>query len=200
MKIELTPKQQRIYDFIALSIESQGFCPTMREIGKHCKISVGTVHDQTQALLAKGALKIRIKGSARAFSLALPRESGVPLVGRVGAGSGVIAQEDMETRLNLGDIAVKTDFLLRVKGDSMDAAGILEGDLVQVHQQQSADDGDIVVAVIGDEGVVKRFRNSSRTPRLESANKKYASITNEFTVVGKVVGLIRRYDSSVSMR
>lgn len=195
MNAELTPKQKRIYDFIAASIQTHGFCPTMREIGKHCDISVGTVHDQTQALVVKGAMRCRKKGAARAFILAEPPQRGVPVLGRVGAGGGIVAGDKIESHVDLGDLSTKTDFMLEVKGDSMDAEGILAGDFVQVQRQQVTRDGELVVAVVGEEGVVKRLR-TGRSPRLESANKKYLPITEEFVVVGKVVGLVRRYDST----
>lgn len=188
----LTPKQQHIYDFIESSIERRHICPTLREVGKYCRVSVGTANDQVRALMGKGLLRRGKKGAARALSLVKTAQRGVPVVGRVGAGTGVIAQDDLEGYVELGDLASNTDFLLRIKGDSMDAAGILPGDFVQVHKQKNADDGDLVVALVGEEGVVKRFRNTSHTPRLESANKKYPPITEEFQVVGKVIGLIRR--------
>lgn len=188
----LTPKQRHIYDFIENSIERRRICPTLREVGTYCRVSVGTVNDQVRALMNKGLLKRGKKGAARTLSLVKAPELGVPVVGRVGAGSGVIAQEDLEGYMELGDLAFKTDFLLRVKGDSMDAAGILPGDFVQVHKQKNVVDGDIIVALVGEEGVVKRFRNTTHMPRLESANRKYPPITKEFQVVGKVIGLIRR--------
>jgi repressor LexA len=195
MNQEPTPKQKHIYDFIAASIRTHGFCPTLREIGKHCGISVGTAQDQTRALVAKGIMTCRKKGAARAFILAETSPRGIPVLGRVGAGGGILAGDETESYVDLGDISAKTDFMLEVKGDSMDADGILEGDFVQVHRQQVTRDGELVVAVVGEEGVVKRLR-TGRSSRLESANKKYSPITEEFMVVGKVVGLVRRYDST----
>lgn len=189
----LTTKQRRILDFITSTIKDRRFCPTLREIGHRFNVSVGTARDQTQALVAKGFLEQSNKGRARAFTL-VHSEEGLPIVGRVGAGSGVIAQEDIEGHLTLGALAGKTDFLLRVKGDSMDAVGILEGDLVQVRKQTTASDGEIVVAVTEDEGVVKRLRKHADGPQLESANPKYPPIRREFNIVGRVVGLVRRYD------
>jgi len=105
----------------------------------------------------------------------------------------MIAQEDMEGNLNFKDFALGTDFLLRVRGDSMNGAGILEGDLVQVRRQPAAEDGDVVVAVVGEEGVVKRLRRRGGAYQLESANPRYPPITVDFHIVGKVVGLVRRY-------
>lgn len=188
----LTIKQQRIYDFIASSISDGGYCPSLREIGKRFRVSVGTAQEQTRALVAKGLLKRRGKGSARAFQLAETPAIGIPILGRVGAGGGVVAQGDLERHFTFDDLATGTDYFLRVQGDSMAQAGILEGDLVQVHMQEHAGDGDIVVAVVGEEeGVVKQLRTRDGSPRLESTNPKYAPILPPFKIIGAVVGLVR---------
>lgn len=188
----LTSKQQRIYEFIASSISDSGFCPSLREIGKRFRVSVGTAQEQTRALVEKGLLIRRGKGSARAFQLAEAQAKGIPVLGRVGAGGGVVAAGDLERQFTFDDLATGTDFFLRVRGDSMVQAGILEGDLVQVHKQDHASDGDVVVAVAGEEeGVVKRLRTRGGSPRLESANPKYTPILPPFKIVGTVVGLVR---------
>lgn len=194
MQKALTAKQQHIYDFIEASITEKGFCPSLREIGQKLGKSVGTVQEQTKALVTKGLLLRRGKG-ARAFQLAQPRDEGLPVIGRVGAGGGVIAHEDLEKTLTFQDIASKTNYLLRVRGDSMDRVGILEGDLVRVRKQTHADDGDLVVALVGEEGVVKRLRKRPGHLALESANPKYPAITEEFKIIGAVVGLVRSYPS-----
>lgn len=191
MQRPATPKQQQIYDFIATTIRKRGFCPSLREVGDRFCLTVGTVQDQTNALVAKGLLGRRGKGAARAFFLPQMQEESLPVLGRVGAGGGVIAQEDIEGHLTFRDIASKTNYLLRVKGDSMDAAGILEGDFVRVRKQSHANDGDLVVALVDEEGVVKRLRKQPGRLALESANPKYSPITEEFEVVGTVVGLVR---------
>jgi repressor LexA len=189
MAIELTRKQKQIHDFIAKAFQDRGLYPTLREIGSRFGVSVGTIQDQVEALVTKGFLK-REKHRARSFILSVKQ---IPILGRVGAGGGMIAQEDIEGHLGFRDFSLGTDFLLRVKGDSMIGANIVDGDLVQVRRQPNAEDGDLVVAVVGEEGVVKRLKRRGRSYQLESANPKYLPITVDFQVVGKVVGLVRRY-------
>lgn len=188
----LTDKQRQIYEFIETAITEKGFCPSLREIGQRLRKSVGTVQEQTRALVTKGYLKRRGKG-ARPFLLVQSKEAGLPVLGRVGAGGGVIAEEDVEGSLTFKDISAKTNYLLRVRGDSMDQAGIHAGDLVRVRTQSHAEDGDIVVALTGEESVVKRLRKRPGHLCLESANPKYPPIIQEFKVVGAVVGLVRSY-------
>jgi len=191
----LTPKQEKILDFVVSCFQDHGLYPTLREIGRRFGVSVGTAQDQIAALHAKGYIK-RESGMARGFSLTgqVPGLQ-VPILGRVGAGSGVLAQEDIEGYFGFRDFTLGADFLLRVKGDSMVGAGILEGDLVQVRRQPVADDGDVVVALVGEEGVVKRLKKHGKSYQLESANPRYSPITMAFQVIGKVLGLVRRYNN-----
>ena len=192
MTEDLTLKQHRIYDFILERARAGEAHPTLREIGKRFGVSVGTAQEQVSALAAKGFVERRPGGLAR--GLTLPAEAvELPIVGRVGAGGGVIAQADIEGHLSFKSFTLGTDYLLRVQGDSMIGDGIMEGDLVQVRRQPTADDGDIVVAIVGEEGVVKRLRRSGRNFQLESSNPKYRPITLDFQVIGLVVGLVRRY-------
>ncbi|MBI4424512.1 MAG: repressor LexA [Elusimicrobia bacterium] len=188
-----TALQRRILDFIAQSMEERGLPPTLREIGSHCGVSsTGSVSYHLRTLERQGLLKLQ----ARSSRGALPRESPfkLPIVGRVGAGGSVIAQEDVEGELAVGkDVARGADFLLRVRGESMTEAGILEGDLVQVRRQREAQDGEVVVALIDESAVVKRLRRRPGGWLLESAHAGYRPIEAPFQVVGKVVGLLRRY-------
>jgi repressor LexA len=195
MKTDLTSKQKLILDYVMSSFQERGLYPTLREIGRRFGVSVGTAQDQIAALHAKGFIK-REPGMARGFTLPGPLPGlQIPILGRVGAGSGVLAQEDIEGYFGFKDFTLGADFLLRVKGDSMVGAGILEGDLVQVRRQPVADDGDVVVALVEDEGVVKRLRKCGRAYQLESANPRYSPITIAFQIIGKVMGLVRRYNS-----
>ncbi|MFH2204566.1 MAG: transcriptional repressor LexA [Elusimicrobiota bacterium] len=190
---KISALQQKIHDFVAESIQQRGLPPTMREIGRRLNIpSPSTVAYHLKILEAKGYLKR--KGSvSRGIQLA-EDPNRLPIIGRVGAGSGIIAQEDIEGYLSLdADMTRQANYLLRVRGDSMTNAGILEGDLLQVRRQDWADDGGIVVAMVEEEGVVKRLARSREGWRLESANPRYSPITQEFQVIGTVVGLIRRY-------
>jgi len=188
---EVTQKQDKLLQYIRKYIGEHGWAPTIRELAEDFSLSIGAVQDRLAALEAKGLLKRT--GEHRGLE---PADSPlrVPILGRVGAGLGMIAQEHVEGHAHFKDFLLGTDYLLRVKGDSMIGEGIMEGDLVQVRRQPSADDGDIVVAVVGgEEGVVKRLRRSGRAYQLESANPKYAPIAYDFQVVGKVIGLVRQY-------
>jgi len=193
MNPNLTSKQKHILNYIVSSFQDHGLYPTLREIGRRFGVSVGTAQDQVAALQCKGFIS-RQSGLARGFSLTgqVPGMQ-IPILGRVSAGTGVLAQEDVEGHLAFRDFTLGVDFLLRVKGDSMVGAGIMEGDLVQVRRQPAADDGDVVVALVGEEGVVKQLKKRGRTYQLESANPRYPPITMAFQVIGKVMGLIRRY-------
>lgn len=190
MKESITPKQSQILKHIQQFIAQHGWPPTFRELAEHFSLSLGAVQDRVAALESKGFLKRT--GEHRGFE---PSQNPlrVPILGRVGAGGGMIAQEYVEGHLQFKNFLLGTDFLLRVKGDSMVDEGILEGDLVQVRRQPTAEDGDIVVALVGEEGVVKRLQRIGRSYQLESANPNYRPITVDFQVIGKVVGLVRRY-------
>lgn len=193
----LTPKQQRIRDFIAHSIEDRGLHPTLREIGTHFGISLGAVQDHVAALAAKGVL---IREPNRSRGLRLPnrplRSSGkrLPLLGQVPAGVPIEAIQDPDDLIELDQsVAGKADYVLRVKGDSMEPE-IFQGDLVLVRQVQSADDGEIIVALVdNDDATLKRLRRSAHKAWLEAANPKYSPIEGRFQVAGKIVGLIRNY-------
>lgn len=165
----------------------------MREIGHHLRIpSPSTVSYHLKVLESKGRLKR--KGLVSRGIQLTEDPNRLPILGRVAAGSGVIASEDIEGYLSLDtDMVRQASYLLRVSGDSMVDAGILEGDLVQIRRQDWADDGGIVIALVEEEGVVKRLKRRRSGWQLESANEKYSPITDQFQVIGAVVGLIRRY-------
>lgn len=190
---EVTRLQRRILDFIVAFVQERGFPPTLGEIGGKCGIANRSSVDYHLGVLERAGLLRRAQFRHRGLEI-LDHPFRLPVLGRVGAGGNIIAQEDVEEHIVLDKKNARgADFLLRVKGDSMNGAGILEGDLVQVRRQSQGEGGDIVVALVGEEGVVKRLRRSRRAWRLDSENPKYAPITAEFQVVGKVVGLIRRY-------
>ncbi len=205
---ELTDRQRAILDFIVAAQRDRGFPPSVREIGAAVGLtSPSTVHSHLATLQGAGYL-VRDPSKPRAIEVRYDPQSGthaerqptrhVPLVGDVAAGVGVLAQEQVEELVPLpADFTGEgTLFMLRVRGESMIDAGILDGDYVVVRQQETADDGDTVVAGIpGDEATVKTFRPKGRRIVLEPANEAMAPLdlaADDVTVYGKVVTVLRR--------
>ena len=188
----LTYKQKLIYDFIQDYLQNNHVPPSLREIGAHLDLSVGTVQDQVEAIRKKAYLE---KEQSKARGLRLPfRVQQIPIIGRVHAGPLHTAFENVEGHLPVGQTRVVAEhFGLRVRGDSMIEAGILEGDLVIVRVQSHAEDGDIVVARIEDEATIKRLRKKGGKPYLQAENPRYAPIHLPFEIVGVVVELRRHY-------
>lgn len=192
----LSPKQKDVLDFIRQKILDEGLAPTIREIGRHFSFSsTGTVRDYLQALAKKGYLKLQ---SHKARAIELVREAfKIPIVGRVQAGGPRLAYEYIEDYLELGKLLKYQDdlFALRIKGDSMKDAGIMEDDLVIAKKQSSAEGGDIVIALIADEATVKKFRVKNGKYYLEPANNRYKPIVfnEETSIIGKVITVLRRY-------
>jgi repressor LexA len=196
MNSELTPKQERIFQFIQSYVEENHVPPSLREIGKHFELSVGTVQDQLEAIRRKGFLN---KEGAQARGLRLSWAMGqIPILGRVHAGPLHAALEDVEGHVAAGShISPRHHFALRVRGDSMIGAGILEGDTVIVRAQETAEDGDVVVGRVEDETTVKYFRKRGGRPVLEPANPRYPAIADvPFDIVGVVVEVRRHYKRS----
>lgn len=196
MQKPLTAKQQRIKDFIAHCIQ-RGSHPTLREICGHFQLALGTVQDHVAALEAKGVVK-RDRKRSRGLSLVgatpAPLERRLPILGQIPAGVPIEAIENPDDTVQLDQaLAGKADYLLRVKGDSMEPE-IYAGDLVLVRQRAFADDGEIVVAQVGDDdATLKRLRRTAREAWLEAANPRYGPIRENFQIAGKIVGLVRRY-------
>lgn len=198
----LTERQQEILTFINEYVEANGFPPSVREIGRNFKIYPATVQDHISALERKGYLQKK-RFQSRTLSVSAPsrsssRSGGIPIVGRVAAGSPLLAQQNIEEMIHLPkDWAPAGAFLLRVQGDSMVGAHILDGDYVLVHPQPAAGNGEIVVALIGDEATVKRFYRSERGITLKAENPKFEPIVIErseassFRLVGRVMGVLR---------
>jgi repressor LexA len=210
----LTKRQEQTLDFIRSSIESRGYPPTLREIGEHMGIrSTNGVNDHLRALERKGYLR-REDMKSRALKLvedAAPtplRAVGsdedvidIPVVGRVAAGLPLLAEENVVDTVRVDRMLVRGGrevFGLRVTGDSMIEAGILAGDYIFVRKQSTADRGDVVVALIGDEATVKHFYPERDYVRFQPANSKMAPIlvrASDFKstmLLGKVVGVYRR--------
>jgi repressor LexA len=197
----LTERQQAILDFINEYVDSNGFPPSVREIGRHFGIYPATVQDHISALERKGRLQ---KKRFQSRTLSVPAASrqrvpdGIPIVGRVSAGQPLLAQENIEDMIQLPkQWAPAGAFLLKVQGNSMEGAHILDGDYVLVHPQQTAANGEIVVALIGDEATVKRFYRTERGITLKAENPKFEPIEIErseaaaLNIVGRVMGVLR---------
>jgi repressor LexA len=211
--VDLTKRQQEIFEFIKRYSAQYGYPPTVRDIGKAVGLaSSSTVHAHLANLEKLGMLR-RDPSKPRAIEL-LDRvqkdvgsavesavqsvrgivRQGLPLVGQVAAGSPVLAEENIEDYIQVPDVAGGEDgeYILRVRGESMKDAGILPGDFVVVRPQETAIDGEIVVALVGEEATVKRFFREADHVRLQPENAAMEPIrSKEVRVPGRVVGLFR---------
>jgi len=202
---DLTKRQQEIFDFIKKYSAKYGYPPTVRDIGKAVGLaSSSTVHAHLANLEKIGLLR-RDPTKPRAIELldrtvgavksVVGGSDGLPLVGNVAAGQPILADENIEDHVTVdprvgGD---EGEFVLTVKGDSMVEAGILAGDLVVVHPQDTATDGDIVVALLGEDATVKRFYKESDHVRLQPENETMEPIrSREVQILGRVVGVLRK--------
>jgi len=199
---DLTKRQKEIFDFIGTYLSKHGYPPTVREIGKAVGLhSSSTVHAHLSKLESLGVLK-RDPSKPRALEVMVQRAKkavrpiGLPLVGQVAAGSPILAEENIEDYLEVPDVVggEDGDYILRVRGESMKDAGILEGDFVVVRPTERASDGEIVVALVGDEeATVKRFFREKDQVRLQPENKSMKPIrSRDVRVLGRVVGVFRR--------
>jgi repressor LexA len=198
--VDLSKRQKEIFDFIRRYAGKYGYPPTVREIGKAVGLtSSSTVHAHLAKLEKLGLLR-RDPTKPRAIELLVDkakravRGDGLPLVGNVAAGEPILAEENIEEYVSVPSLigGESADYVLRVRGDSMKDAGILDGDFVVVQQAKNADNGQIVVALLGDEATVKRFYRERDRVRLQPANDAHKPIrTREAEVLGKVVGVFR---------
>lgn len=197
----LTKRQQQIYDLIKEQISSTGMPPTRAEIAKQFGFrSANAAEEHLKALARKGAIEM-IAGSSRGIRLLLEEPNlneGLPLIGRVAAGSPILAQEHVEGHYQIDPFLFKptADFLLRVNGMSMKDVGILDGDLLAVHKTKEARNGQVVVARIGDEVTVKRLQRKGSKVRLLAENPDFSPIdvdlkNQDFEIEGLAVGVIR---------
>jgi repressor LexA len=206
----LSPKQLEVFSFVQRFMAEHGFPPTRAEIAEGLKLKNRQGIDQhLRALQGKGAIHL-IPGISRGIRLreepmgaaSMPERvqitAGLPLLGRIAAGSPILATGNVEDHIQV-DAALfrpRADFVLRVRGDSMKDADILDRDLLAVHQTTQVRDGQIVVARIDDEATVKYFRRQGQQVRLEPANAAYKPIEidlreQELTIEGLAVGIIR---------
>jgi repressor LexA len=201
VELSLTKRQQEIFDFIKRYSAKHGYPPTVRDIGKAIGLtSSSTVHAHLANLEKIGLLR-RDPTKPRAMEILVDKAkkavapAGLPLVGRVAAGQPVLADENIEEYVEVPQIAGGDDgeYVLRVQGDSMKNAGILEGDYVVVHTTETAQNGEIVVALMGEEATVKRFFKEKDHIRLQPENETLEPIrTRDVQVLGRVVGVFRR--------
>jgi repressor LexA len=202
MAVPLTARQKQIYDFLLKNIRENGFAPSMQEIGQRFKIaSTNGVSDHLRALEKKGYIRrvgkraIELLGAVGKPLFSDARE--IPILGRVPAGGPLMVEENVEGYLTVaGALARGKTFALKVKGDSMIDAGILDGDYVIVRSQESAEEGEIVCALVNGEATVKRFRKKGQSVTLQPENRSYAPITvskGDLRIVGKIVGLMRKF-------
>jgi repressor LexA len=198
--LKLTKRQQEIFNYVKGYASKYGYPPTVREIGKAVGLaSSSTVHAHLANLEKYGLLR-RNPTKPRAIELLFDKAKramgqGLPLVGQVAAGQPVLAEENIEDYVAVPDAAGgdEGEYVLRVAGESMRDAGILAGDFVVVRRQENAEDGDIVVALIGEEATVKRFFKERDHIRLQPENPEMDPIRSaDVSVIGKVVGVFRR--------
>ena len=205
---DLTKRQQEIFDFIQKYSARYGYPPTVRDIGKAVGLaSSSTVHAHLANLEKVGLLR-RDPSKPRAIEMldraasatadavkSAIRPSGLPMVGHVAAGSPILAEENVEDYVQIPEIAGgdEGEFVLSVRGDSMKNVGIMEGDYVVVRPQEVANDGEIVVALVGEEATVKRFFREADHVRLQPENETMEPIrTRDARVIGRVVGVLRK--------
>jgi repressor LexA len=194
---ELTARQQQVLNYIREFSERMGYPPTVREIGLGLKLSSpSTVHVHLANLERLGLIRrdptkpraLEVVNAARPLKL-------LPLVGRVAAGAPILAEQNIDDYVEVPSFlrVSDDDFLLRVEGDSMIGAGIFDDDYIVVHTQATAENGEIVVALVGDEATTKRFYREGNRIRLQPENDLYEPIIlDRVQLIGKVVGVLRR--------
>ena len=192
--LNLTAQQIKVFDVIKESLQSNGYPPTRAEIAKILDFkSVNAAESHIKALVKKGVIE-KVPGSSRGIKL-VEEISGIPLIGCVAAGSPITAYENVEKTIHSNPLNKSVDFFLRVQGESMRDAGILDNDLVGVRKTKNAENGEIVVARLEDEVTLKRFKKDSSGIRLVAENKSFSDIrvdeTSNFSIEGKAVGIIR---------
>jgi repressor LexA len=201
MDLDLTKRQKEIFDFIGKYAAKTGYPPTVREIGRAVGLhSSSTVHAHLANLEKIGLLR-RDPSKPRAIEVLFDKakrtirpESGLPLVGQIAAGEPILAEENIEEYIEIPDVigGEDGDYILQVRGESMKDAGILEGDYVVVRPADEAPNGEIVVALIGEEATVKRFFRESDHIRLQPENDAMKPIrTTDATILGRVIGVFR---------
>mgnify|MGYP000560184924 FL=1 len=196
---KLTARQQEVLDLIRSAIDETGYPPTRAEIAAELGFrSPNAAEEHLKALARKGAIEM-MPGASRGIRIVGEDSPGLPVIGRVAAGEPILAQEHIEDYCEIPPSFFKPEanFLLEVHGDSMIDIGIMDGDYIAVHKAETARNGEIVVARVGEEVTVKRYHKSRNLVTLFAENENYAPIEvnlkeQEFAIEGKYVGVIRR--------
>lgn len=196
----LTERQQKVLTFIENYVDERPYPPTMREIAEHFGISVKGAYDHVKALERKGCIK---SGGHRSRTMEVvgksPLDSGsikIPLLGEVAAGKPIFAEENFDSSIQVPSAMVgkQSCFALRIRGDSMINAGILDGDTAIIEERSTASNGDIIVAMLEDSVTLKRFYKEKDRIRLAAENPDYSPIfTQDLRILGRLRGLIRNY-------
>jgi repressor LexA len=198
---QLTTKQEKVFDFIKGSIKNSGFPPTVREIGDKFNITVKGAYDHVKAIEKKGYIRTEQNKSRAIVILGkddeIPVDAiNVPLVGRIAAGSPILAEENIEEYLSFPKSMFRSGeyFALNVKGDSMIEGGIYDGDIAIIKKQNTANNGDVVAALLSDEATLKRLKISGNKVQLMPENSAYEPIVAEnVAILGRLIALFRKY-------
>ncbi len=198
MKKELTEKQEKVLEFIRKFHTNNAMMPTVREIAKNFKLSIGSVQQHLRALLSKGFL---IKRGSLSRGIDFPNRktfAQVPVLGTVHAGTFLEQIEDASDYIYINTDVTRNKkcFALKVKGDSMEPSGIVEGDTIVVSQGEMPSNGDIVVALVDNESAVKMYFKEKGKIFLKSTNPKYPTLSSDdydIDIVGKLIYLVRQY-------
>jgi repressor LexA len=200
---ELTERQDEVLNFIINVMKEKGFPPTIREIADQFSITAKGAYDHLKAVEKKGYIKTS-KNQSRAIEILKPSAneeipvtaSSIPLIGRVAAGLPILAQENIEDHITVpNDLVNKgTLYALRVVGDSMVNAGIMDGDIAIIQKKETAKNGEIIVAMVEEEATLKAYYKETDHIRLEARNKAYKPIrSKKVQVLGKLIGIHRYY-------
>jgi len=203
MSKELTDKQQMIFAYIKEKINESGFPPTVREIGDRFGITVKGAYDHLKAIEKKGYIKTEQNKSRAIVVLddddtVAAGSSGlsIPLLGRIAAGSPILAEENIEDYLTFPENMFGSGeyFALNVSGDSMIDGGIFDGDIAIIRKQNTANNGEIIAALLEDEATLKMFSKTGNAVKLVPMNKAYKPIErNDISILGKLAAVFRRY-------
>ncbi len=198
---KMTEKQNAIYEFIKEAIRESGFPPTVREIGEEFGITVKGAYDHIKAIEKKGFIRTE-QNKSRAIVIVeqediIPTDAiNIPVVGRIAAGVPILANENIEEYLSFprGMVGNGDHFALHVKGDSMIDEGIFDGDIAIIRKQNTANQGEIIAAMMDEEATLKTFKIENNKVHLIPANRDYKVIeTDDVTILGKLAAVFRSY-------